>query len=163
MKKLLVVLLVLLIASPVFGAVGYKKDNTEKGVATTIDFERGFTTFDGSTLTFYANGYAGGVTTNVSAESNLTSAALAYGIIYMSGGNKTITLYNGTSGQMITLVAGTIAATITIAPASYPQLTCTKTGWTTIALTATNQSITLLYVDDTTGWIIVGNAGTTIT
>ena len=165
MKKIVILVIAfILLPSLCFGAVGYKKDGVMQGTATDIDLKRDYATFDGSTVSIYGSGYAGGVTTNVSTESNLTSAALAYGVVSMNAGiAKTITLTNGVEGQMLTLIGGTIAGTITIAPASFPLITCTKTGWTTIAITATHQSITLLYFDDTIGWVIIGNAGATIT
>ena len=62
-------------------SVGYQKDGENSGTASKINVERGYSSFDGSTLTIFANGYAGGVTSNVSGESTLTSAALAYGFV----------------------------------------------------------------------------------
>ena len=38
-----------------------------------------------------------------------------------------------------------------------------KTGWDDIVFDAVGDQVTLLYVDDTTGWIIVGQVGCAIT
>ena len=168
MKKFIAVFtavaFVVILTSPVcYGAVGYKKDGTNQGAATDIDFRQSNTSFDGSTVTVYSNGYKGSVTTSVSTASNLTSAELAYGVIKFSSGTaKTICIYAGSKGQMITLMAEP-TVTITIDQRKYPAVAGAWYGWNTIQITGQSQTVTLLYFDDTFGWIIVGNAGATIT
>ena len=171
MKKFLVLAIVialLLSVGPLADAsVGYQKDGVNSGNIMKIDFQKGFTSFDGSTVTFYASGYKGGVTTSVSTESNLTSAALAYGVIVKSN-------YDGTSDQKVTLADGSIGQMLTLTITALGSsgdwvitddavgTAITKTGWDDITLGDALDSITLLYLDDTVGWIIVGNNGCTI-
>jgi len=118
-------------------------------------------------------GNKNGVTLNVSGESNLTSAALAYAVITLADHGtgvltRQIALANGVPGQMITIVMLAYTGTFTglyitddgVAPGVFPM---TKTGWDDICFNSALDSVTLLYVDDTIGWIIVGNNGVVIT
>jgi len=169
MKKLFaLVLLVALVFSSasVFASVGYKKEGANTGQATDLNIQ-GNASFDGSTLTIIANGHEDGVTTNVSTESNLLSAALAYGVIQIQAGSaKSIALANGVKGQMVTILMTVYdgkTVTITDDQVSSAVFTMTKTGWDDIALDAVNDTVTLLYVDDTYGWIIYGQYGATVT
>jgi len=170
MKKLLIVALVLLLAAPCFGAVGIQKDGVHKGTATDINISRGSSSFDGSTVTIYGSGMRGGVTTNVSSESLLTSAALAYGVISKVGNdstaNRQVSIANGVPGQVMTIVITTACASTgdyVITDDGVAAGTFTKTGWDDIALDSLYDSVTLLYVDDTTGWIVTGQNGASIT
>lgn len=172
MKKIcifaVVIALLLSLTGLAIASVGYKKDGENEGNAVSVDFKNGLTTFDGSTVSFYANGYKDGVTTNVSTESNLTSAALAYGIVKLEiGSTKYINLASGTAGQMITFIVTTAGGgTVYITDdkvSSTLQAATVTTGWDDIALTEINDSVTLLYVDDTYGWIISGQNGATVT
>jgi len=169
MKKLFCfALLALLLSSTAYASVGYQKDGDPEGTASKINIEGGYTDFDGSTLTLFANGYAGGVTDNVSTESNLTSAALAYGVVKLAiGSTKYITLANGEPGQMITFIVTTAGGgTVYITDDKVDGTTgaaLLATGWDDIALTELNDSVTLLYLDDTYGWLIVGQYGATVT
>ena len=105
-----------------------------------------------------------GVTTNVSTESSLTSAALNYGAIALQAGSaKTIGLADGVPGQMITIYMSVYdGGAITISRAAFPETTH-GTGWTTIQFTAVNQSVTLLWLDNTSGWIITGEPDAAVT
>jgi len=69
-----------------------------------------------------------------------------------TGGAEACTLANGVPGQIlqITLIVSGGAATITPA---------TLTGYATIVLTAQSDFVTLLYVDDNIGWMILGMGG----
>jgi len=160
MKKLICFALIALLLSFAVAeaSVGYKKDGEPSGNATSVNIESGYSSFDGSTLTIFTNGYADGVTTNVSTESNLTSAALAYGVVELViGSSKSISLANGTPGQMLTFIV-TVAGggTLTITDDQVASGTMTKTGWDDLAFNAVNDSITLLYYNDTIGWILQG-------
>lgn len=63
---------------------------------------------------------------------------------------EALTLADGTPGQMLTISVGTAGGgTATLTPA-------TATGFATVAFAATLDSITLQYVDDTIGWVVVG-------
>ena len=174
MRKLIGIAAVLALLSFVCSAeaaVGYNKDGEYKGTASNIDVKKGFSTFDGRTVSIYASGYKGGTTDNVSGESNLTSAALAYGVIRLADTGaldnancRYISLANGTPGQMVTiqLVAAT-AGTLYITDDKVGAGAMTKTGWDDIALGTALDTVTLLYLDDTVGWIIVGEYGCVVT
>lgn len=172
MRKLFsiaMVIALLFMTSMAGASVGYKKDGVPQGNAASIDFQEGHTTFDGSTVTFYANGYKDGVTTNVSTESNLDSAALAYGVVKLQGHTsaKYVSLAAGTAGQIITFImTQDNGATVYITDDSVSvanQAAVVETGWDDIAFDDVNDMVTLLYVDSTYGWIVIGQYGVTIT
>jgi len=114
--------------------------------------------------TVSAVGSKTGVTTNVSTESNLTSAALAYGVIKLQAGSaKTISIANGVKGQMVTVMMTVYdGGNITLSDDDVAPGAFTKTGWDDIVFSGVGQQVTLLYVDDTVGWTIVGHYGVTI-
>ena len=169
MKKLICfALIALLLSSTAYASVGYRKDGVNEGNATTIEFERSNTTFDGSTVLVYGSGYSGGVTSNVSSESSLTSLELAYGFIRKvtadspTTAKNTVGLANGEPGQMLTIQLVTKGTPSWVIGKLYGDTTTTTTGWTTLTFDTALDSITLLYLDDTTGWIVVGNNGVTV-
>jgi len=109
-----------------------------------------------------ASGHKVGVTVNVSTESNLTSAALAYGVISLEVGSaRTIALANGVEGQMITLIC-TVKDVPDLVIQDIGLGAMTMTGWTSLTFDTLLDSITLLFVDSTVGWVVVGNAGVVI-
>lgn len=119
--------------------------------------------FDGKLLfetSVVASGHKEGVTTMVSTATHVQSAGLAFGIIQKqldSPADQNGTIDDGTIGQMVTIVltqkggAGNFILTPT-----------TMTAFATITFDTLNDSITLLWLDDTRGWIIVGNNRCTI-
>ena len=165
MKKLFALMLIALLFPPlVFASVGYQKEGENVGEITVLNVQ-GNSTFAGdSVVTIIANGHKDGVTTNVSTESNLTSAALAYGVILIEGGSaKSIALADGVKGQMVTIIMTVYdGKTVTVTDDQVGAAT-TKTGWDDLPFNAVNDAATLLYVDDTTGWIVVGQYSVTIT
>jgi hypothetical protein len=166
MRKLIwfAVLALLFFVSPAFASVAIDDIDGYVGEATRLDIEGQEVENDGSTVTILANGHKEGVTTNVSTESNLTSAALAYGVVKLViGSTRYVSLDNGTAGQMITFIVTTAGGGTVYITDDKVADADTKTGWDDIALTELNDSVTLLYVDDTYGWIIVGQVGATIT
>jgi hypothetical protein len=67
---------------------------------------------------------------------------------------EALTLADGKPGQVLVInlaTAGGGAGTITPA---------TSTGWATVILLGAKDQVTLLYVDDTIGWIMLGAKGT---
>jgi len=176
MKKALGLALVIAFLSFVgsaFGAVAVNDIDGYVGEATNIDITGQKVTFDGSKVTVLANGHKEGVTANVSTESHLTSAALAYGMIRKatvgSGGStgEIATLANGTPGQMVTIELTTYDGVCPFVisddgVSSTLQASLLSTGWDDITFNSSGDSITLLYMDDTNGWIIVGNNGCSI-
>ena len=167
MIKFIIVALLMIMPAVAFASVATDDIDGYVGEATSITFEGQEVTFDGSKVTVLANGHKEGVTQNVSTESNLLAAALAYGVIDMRAGSaKSIALANGTPGQMVTIVLTTYdykTVTITNDQVSPAVFTMTKTGWDDVALNSSLDSVTLLYVDDTIGWVIIGNNGCTVT
>lgn len=174
MKKyfvLAIVIALLSVVSSAEAAVAISKDGTYVGEATTINAGRAVNdTFDGSTVTLLANGHKTGVTINVSDESVLTSAALAYGYVRKvevgEGGatGELVSLANGTPGQMVTFELTTFnVCPWVITDDGVNPSAMTKTGWDDITFNTSGDTITLLYMDDINGWIIIGNNGCTIT
>jgi hypothetical protein len=110
-----------------------------------------------------ATGHKAGVTTNVSTESTLTSAALAYGVISLQVGTaKTIGLDDGVAGQMITIICSVRdGANAVISKTAFP-VTTHSFGWATITFDTQGDYITLLWLDNTTGWVVVQNEGCTV-
>ncbi len=168
---LAIVIALLSFISPVFAGVAVDDNDGYVGEATNISIQGQSVTFDGSKVTVLANGHKAGVTDNVSGESNLLAAALAYGYIRIADSGPmpaTATYLNyiadGTPGQMVTiqLVLDTTGAYVITDDGVNPA-DQRNTGWDDIAFDTAGDSITLLYIDDTYGWIIVGNNGCTVT
>lgn len=113
--------------------------------------------------TIIASGHKAGITTNVSTESTLTSAALSYGIINLQvGSTKTIGLDDGVPGQMITIICSVRdGANAVISKTAFP-VTTHSTNWNTLTFDTQGDSITLLFMDSTVGWVVVGNNGVVI-
>jgi hypothetical protein len=70
-----------------------------------------------------------------------------------TGGVEALTLADGEPGQLITITLGTDGGDGTLTPAR-----CT--GFATIVFADPKDTATLLYVDDTIGWVLVGYYGT---
>jgi hypothetical protein len=166
MRRFIAVVIALLFVSSFAYATGYQKEGAYEGAITDINIQ-GNSTFDGNTVTIIANGHKDGVTTNVSGESNLNSAALAYGTILLQAGSaKSIALADGVKGQMVTISMSVYDAktvTITDDQVSSDVFPMTKTGWDDIAFDSVLDTVTLLYLDTTTGWVIVGSNAVTVT
>jgi len=168
MRKSLVVLvavfLLLFFASPSFAAVGIKSGGTLQGTATDISFgsnSGGQITNDGSTWTFnllLAGTGNGGAT-------SMASSTLAVPITHAYVGKSIAsdsafsagTLANGVPGQMLTLYIyqdlGSVTFTVTPATAS---------TYVSLAFDSVSDSATLLYIDDTVGWVIMTVTSVTI-
>ena len=114
--------------------------------------------------TVQASGQNTGVTVTISPITpNITSAMLAYGVIQMRGSSAAVAylgMANGVPGQMVTLQC-TVYQGNNIVIGNY-GIGITKANFTTITFTGAAQSVTLLWLDNVTGWVVVGNAGTTI-
>ena len=159
MKKLFLICLLLLLAfSNAFAAVAYKDTGTDTGVATTIDITGGVQSFDGSTLSISVLGFATGNASGVSMAASGTKALpVGYSaVIKTIGSAAALTLADGTPGQVLTIIADNASAyTAVLTPA-------TKTGFSTITFNATADSVTLLYLNDTAGWVVIGTNSVTI-
>jgi hypothetical protein len=72
---------------------------------------------------------------------------------YTPGGSTTMTLANGTPGQVLTIDLATDGGGDgTLTPT-------TKSGFTSIVFADAGDNATLKYIDDTVGWVILGTAG----
>ncbi len=107
----------------------------------------------------YATGAKAGVTTMVSTATSIAGAYLSYGMIQKDlddPSDQAGELQDGVQGQMVTIQLLTKAA------GNYVLTPTRKTGYTTLTFDTAKDSITLLYLDGTSGWIIVGNNGVTV-
>ena len=89
-----------------------------------------------------------------------TAVPVSYSLVSItlnSAAGQVFTLANGTAGQILTIVAGTKTSSDT---AVITPTLCT--GFTTITLVYAKQSVTLLYVNDTLGWILIGQGAISI-
>ena len=77
-------------------------------------------------------------------------------VLKTTGGAEALTLADGEPGQMLSIILVASGGAGTITPA-------TMTGFATIVLTAQSDFVTLLYVDDNIGWIIIGMGGAAAT
>ena len=98
-----------------------------------------------------------------STASHITAAQLAFGMITFADGSPGVReIANGTRGQAVTFVlAATATPSLTIADDTAG--TITKTGWSRILFDTAGDRITLVWLDDSSGWIIESNSGCTIT
>lgn len=175
-KALMIALSIMLLCSQVASAsVGYRNNRTFSGAVADIDFRNTYSEKTGTVVAVYSNGYADGstgegVTYNVSGESNLTSAALAFGVILLNDVGaidgddaRFISIADGSQGQVVTIMLiGDTGGTLYITD-DKTNTTMTKTGWDDLAFDTVNDSITLLYFNSTVGWIITANNGVTVT
>jgi len=113
----------------------------------------------------FLTGHASGATLLEFAASHITSAQLAFGLVQktMTGGsNLTNEISDGTRGKQVTLQLATKGGGGNWIIGDDTSGNITKTGWTTITFDTALDSITLLWVDDSNGWIIIGNSGCTV-
>lgn len=111
-----------------------------------------------------AAGRVNGASTVASSSTNLLPANLPYVLLrkFVSGGGGLdttpgTTLQNGTIGQVLVLqIAGLMAG------GTWVLTPTTKTGFTSITFDTKGDTVTLLYVDNTIGWIVVANGGAVI-
>lgn len=167
MRKQIVLaaMFLLIFASSSFAGVGIKLNGVTKGTVTDINFAGNVSfgssgTFDGSTLSFpivLAGTANGGSTTMADTDTAVsTSYALVRKAISSTVG-LIGTLANGTPGQFLTIniTARASSGTFILQPT-------TKTGFYQLTFDAIGDQVTLLYVSDTIGWIIIGNVSVTV-
>jgi len=156
MKKLILIVIVLLLASPCFGAVGVKH-----GVSHNTD--------EVSVIDVGNAGYVAGGTlylgfTSIQGTSTMVSGTVAIPVTYNvvhkvigQASDSTGTLADGTVGQVlyIDVASNAGAYNFTVTPT-------TKTGFTTFALNATNGYIVLMFVDTSIGWVKVDSRNVTL-
>lgn len=181
MRKLFLLLTVmglLLCGSPSFASVGINVNGTPSGEATDIYLTCLGTnpnpTPDGST--YYAScsqnlaesgfvnaGYVSVASTSATISPNFT---YVWKVLDTNADPKFTSgvLANGTPGQMLTITAAGYAPAGTGTGATYTLSFTTSRTLNTIVMTKKNDSITLVYLDDTQGWFLQhsNNVGLTI-
>lgn len=141
-----------IIALAAFSSIGFAADYNNWGNTDTYQLL-------GRELT-YDQVYVGQARNGVSIVATGTTAITpTYAVYDIMSTSRTITVANGVPGQIVTLVCRT-NLDYTLGTATITATT--KTGWTSGAMDARKDSITLLYVDDTYGWVIVGTNSITI-
>ena len=81
---------------------------------------------------------------------------VGYSVVKIIAATSSKTLPNAEAGKILTLVAVERTGTVTITPD-------TSTGWACATMDANGETLTIQYIDDTVGWVIVGISGTTVT
>lgn len=170
-KRFLAVLLVaLFVSASAFASVGVKRNGVKTGAAADINliYPTGTAyTYDGGTVsiptvsdTMFVTGTGNGGATSMA--SNETAVPVSYAFVRKAIANDSAfdagTLANGEPGQILSIYITSLSGgsrTYTVTPT-------TKTGFTSIAFNAVADQATLLYVDDTSGWVIIGQNSLTI-
>ena len=100
----------------------------------------------------YAGAQRGGVSTMVSGS---LAVPVSYALVVkaITQVATPLTLANGVPGQILTFQVSTLTGSAVLTPTL-----CT--GFTTITFDAAKEYVTLLYIDDTYGWILQGTNAT---
>ena len=96
------------------------------------------------------------LTTTVAAD--VLAIPVSHGVVSKTSGAdaEALTLANGSPGQLLVVsltTAGGGACTLTPA---------TATAWATAVITIVGDTLILLYVDDTVGWLLLNTMGTAV-
>ena len=148
MRKYLVGALILLVIL-CLASTGYCVSNNWGGTDTMLLLKKTVPSY----LASIGTGLDGAATTMVTSD---TVIPVTYNTVRITISSRTCTLANGVKGQVLTLIGiDAVSGTLTIVPAK-------ATGWSSATIATDGYSLILLYIDDTTGWVINGYAGTTI-
>lgn len=133
-----------------------------KAMDATAPVVSGDVTFRTSLI---AAGRVNAASTAASSSTSLAPSTLPYVVLrkYIGGANSLdsdpgTTLPNGTPGQVLVLIAQEVST-----GGSWKVTPTTAVSISYLTFDAQGETTTLLYVDDTIGWIVLGNYGTTIT
>ena len=175
-KKLFMVLALMALTAPAFASVGFKVNGVPAGAATDLNVVCGSgvntsVTTDGSTYNIGCSpnlaesGFANAGYVSLASTGATISPSYTYVLkVLDTDGNAAFTagnLANGTPGQMLTITAigfspGGGGGTYTLTPTT--SLTLKN-----VVFTARGDSVTLVYLDDTNGWIKQSGYGTGLT
>ena len=112
----------------------------------------------------YKGSERGGVSTIVSSVSQLSKANISFGLLKLSGASKTFSMVAGVKGQEITLVKDEYDARTLKLDFSIDNPQVAHTGFTSVTWpTQAGSFVTLLWLDDVVGWVIIGQYGVTVT
>ncbi len=164
MRKFIVLLAMCFLAissTPSFASVGVQVDNEKLGSATNLRFNTSglaqknkAMNFDGSTLTFNLLQSGTGTSGATSLGTGDQDVQRGYSITYkdIGSGAETGIIHRGLPGELITIrsTAG--------GGGTWTLTDSTSTTWNQIIFNAIDQTISLLYISDTVGWIQFGDA-----
>lgn len=170
-KKFLSIALILCLVSAVsFASIGVKENGTSVSQVSDINltYATGTTVTNGSgqvTIPVLDSSLVAAGTANggaVSMASNESAVPVTYAFVRKAIANDAAydagTLAAGKPGQLLTIYITTLSGgsrTFTLTPT-------TKTGFSSLAFNAVADSATLLYVDSTTGWVLVASNSVTV-
>lgn len=173
MKKLfsfLIIAILLIFSSDSFAAVGVRVNGQPYGTATDINFSCGAginsqPSADGSIFNANCNpnlatsGIANGGATSVASTVTAVPVSFAFIRKVIPSNNDAAftagTLANGIPGQVLTIYVAGLSPSGATTGGNYTITPATSTGFRTIKLSAVNDVISLLYIDDSFGWIIL--------
>lgn len=174
MKKILLFLGAMFLAVPAFAEVGISVGGNQVGTAIRLNLgcDTGSSiTTDGSTYNANCNANFIDVGISNSGTTSMATTGLAVPLSYAlvrkaiatsaSGSFTAGTLANGEPGQVLTIQITAVGSggTFVVTPTL-------STGWTSVTFNtyvpANPQYVTLMYVNDTYGWIILGIGGSTV-
>ncbi len=149
---ILLTLLIVFVCSLSYAAVGIKVNAIGVGAAADLDFAQGAAqTTDGST-------YPVGNSISAELPTDKTAIPLTYAVVPITITSRSVTLGMGQPGQLINLVGvhNSTSATLTITN------TGPHSGWTSATMNTNGYTLTLLYVNDDFGWVVVRYYGTSV-
>lgn len=155
MKKILIVTALFLALMQVPAQAGnYSNKSGYQGSANGTPGDLVFRT------SLLANGRQAASSVLFSSSTSMGTSNLPYGVIYKSIGNnptpEVSLLKAGVPGQVATFII--LAAGPSGSWRLSPDSGVAALNWTGITFTATGQSATLLYMDDTIGWFVMSSS-----
>lgn len=176
MKKILSALFAFMLVSQfVFASVGLKTNGTPSGASADINIINTSSTTstwsDGFQLSipvldpnlFSAGTGNGGAVSQVSLTTAVSVSAAFVRKVIPSNADAAFTagtLANGKPGQILTVYVSGLSPSGATSGGNYTITPTTTTGFTSVKLTAVNDAVTFLYVNDTVGWVILSQDGT---
>lgn len=99
---------------------------------------------------------AAGITGKTTSAADALAIPVTHAVVEKTTGEdaEALTLANGVPGQILTIVL------VTDGGGNGTLTPVTKTGWSYIVFADPGDTASLLYVDDTVGWVILGLSGT---
>ena len=169
MRKLIVALIMyFMIASAptAFAQVGLQIDNTKLGTISTIRYNTSALAgqnkalgFDGSRLTFNLMQSGTGTSGATSLGTGDQDVQRGFSLTYkdIGSGAETGIIHRGLPGELITIIITADSG------GSWKLTDSTSTSWSEILFDTIDQTISLLYISDTVGWIQFGNTDAAVT
>ena len=122
---------------------------TDGDMSLSFDATTSVLAFDGASNAAWAPNTAAGTTTQAV---GVNDVPLTHRHVLKVGSDtaETLSLSDGTAGQLVTVTLSDASPLLTLTPA-------TTTGFANVTFSDTLDSVTLQYVNSTAGWIIVGS------